>query len=149
MVLLGSAQLVTGSGAQQLLAETRGGAAGMYIAFEGVSDPISQLPSAGTRFAVAFAATQPSREVTFYAPYAAQATDIVLSAIGRSDGTRASVTRELLRTRVHDGILGTFSFDRQGDMTRNLIPILRVDARDGPSAMHVYNVIALAPPGAS
>ena len=37
-------------------------------------------------------------------------------AIARSDGTRASVTREVFRTRVEDGILGDIRFDRNGDL---------------------------------
>jgi hypothetical protein len=41
----------------------------------------------------------------------------MLDAIARSDGTRASVTKELLRTRVRDGLIGSFRFDRNGDTT--------------------------------
>src|SRR5207253_8951251 len=85
IVLLGGSQLVSGVDASDLVQGARGAEAGMYIAFEGVSDPLSQLHAAGTRFAVAFAATQPSGDVTFYAPYTAQATDVMLSAIARSD----------------------------------------------------------------
>ena len=44
---------------------------------------------------------------------AGQAAELVLAAIARSDGTRASVLRELRASEVKDGILGTFSFDRQ------------------------------------
>jgi hypothetical protein len=46
------------------------------------------------------------------AVYGAQAAEIFLDAIARSDGTRASVTRELFETRVEDGLLGNISFDR-------------------------------------
>jgi hypothetical protein len=35
------------------------------------------------------------------------------------------VTRALLKVKVTDGILGSFGFDRNGDMTSNLIPIVR------------------------
>ncbi len=47
---------------------------------------------------------------------AAQATEILLDAIGRSDRTRASVIDELFATKVKNGILGSFSFDRFGDI---------------------------------
>ncbi|HET8759111.1 MAG TPA: protein kinase [Solirubrobacteraceae bacterium] len=57
---------------------------------------------------------------------AAQATEIVLDAIARSDGTRASVLSELRDTKVTDGILGTFRFDDKGDMTPGWIPFLRI-----------------------
>ena len=52
-----------------------------------------------------------------YALQTAQATEVVLQAIERSDGTRASVLRELHATRIRDGLLGSFGFDRHGDMT--------------------------------
>jgi DNA-binding beta-propeller fold protein YncE len=57
---------------------------------------------------------------------AAQAAEVVLDAIGRSDGTRASVLEQLKATNVTDGILGSFRFDRYGDMTPAEIPLLRI-----------------------
>lgn len=57
--------------------------------------------------------------------YAAQAAQVLLDAIARSDGTRASVTKELFATRVRGGILGTFGFDRNGDTTEQKVTILR------------------------
>jgi ABC-type branched-subunit amino acid transport system substrate-binding protein len=57
---------------------------------------------------------------------AAQATEIVLDAIARSDGTRASVLAELRDTEVVDGILGTFRFDEKGDKTPGWMPIVRI-----------------------
>jgi ABC-type branched-subunit amino acid transport system substrate-binding protein/DNA-binding beta-propeller fold protein YncE len=57
---------------------------------------------------------------------AAQATEVVLDAIGRSDGTRASVLEQLKATNVKDGILGSFRFDRYGDITPADIPLLRI-----------------------
>ena len=57
---------------------------------------------------------------------AGQAAEVVLDAIGRSDGTRASVLEQLKATNVEDGILGSFRFDRYGDMTPAEIPLLRI-----------------------
>ena len=57
---------------------------------------------------------------------AAQAAEVVLDAIGRSDGTRASVLEQLKATNVKDGILGSFRFDRYGDITPAGIPVLRI-----------------------
>jgi ABC-type branched-subunit amino acid transport system substrate-binding protein len=57
---------------------------------------------------------------------AAQATEIVLDAIAHSDGTRASVLAELRGADVTDGILGTFRFDDNGDMTPGWVAILRI-----------------------
>jgi hypothetical protein len=42
---------------------------------------------------------------------------MLLDVIAASDGARASVTRNLLRTRVRNGILRSFKFDANGDTT--------------------------------
>jgi ABC-type branched-subunit amino acid transport system substrate-binding protein len=57
---------------------------------------------------------------------AAQVTEVLLDAIARSDGTRASVLEELRGTDVKDGILGDFRLDRHGDITHVQIPVFRV-----------------------
>ena len=57
---------------------------------------------------------------------AAQAAEVVLDAIGRSNGTRASVLEQLKATNVKNGILGSFRFDRYGDITPADIPVLRI-----------------------
>jgi branched-chain amino acid transport system substrate-binding protein len=66
---------------------------------------------------------------TFYpwTVYGAQAADVLLDAIARSDGTRASVTRALLRTRVRNGLIGSFSFTPTGDTTAGSVTIIRVE----------------------
>jgi ABC-type branched-subunit amino acid transport system substrate-binding protein len=91
-----------------------------------------RLPPAGAAFARRFARTQPGAVVEPSAVYAAQAATVVLDAIGRSDGTRASVLRELFRTRVRGGLLGDFEFDARGDISESPVTILRV-ARGGGS----------------
>ena len=65
---------------------------------------------------------------------AAQATDVVLDAIARSDGTRASVLRELRTVVVKDGVLGDFRLDRHGDITPAQIAIFRVSGNAPPDA---------------
>ena len=57
---------------------------------------------------------------------AAQAAEVVLDAIARSNGTRASVLEQLKATNVKNGILGSFRFDRYGDITPAGIPVLRI-----------------------
>jgi ABC-type branched-subunit amino acid transport system substrate-binding protein/streptogramin lyase len=88
----------------------------------------NNLSPAGRRFLADFLATEGARRsdpFPRYEMYAAQAAEVMLDAIARSDGTRASVTRELMRTRVTSGILGSFRFDRNGDTTRQSVTILR------------------------
>ena len=57
-----------------------------------------------------------------------------MAAIGRSDGTRASVLHELRASEVNDGIIGSFRFDANGDMTTASIPILRITGATPPGA---------------
>ena len=57
---------------------------------------------------------------------AAEATEVVLRAIERSDGTRASVLRQLQTVRVDDGLFGAYRFDRGGDMTPARVAVLRI-----------------------
>jgi ABC-type branched-subunit amino acid transport system substrate-binding protein len=84
------------------------------------------LPAAGARFVARFAQTQPGVDVQPYAVYAAQATEVLLAAIARSDGARPSVVDELFRLRVENGLLGSFSFDRNGDITESPVTIFEV-----------------------
>jgi branched-chain amino acid transport system substrate-binding protein len=94
---------------------------GMYVTLPGL--PPSALPTAGKRFRRE--ARVPPGVAGFGAPEAAQATEVLLQAIARSDGTRASVVRELFATRVKNGILGTFSFDRNGDIVPRPVGVYR------------------------
>lgn len=56
----------------------------------------------------------------------AQAAEALLAAIARSDGTRASVTEELRRLEVENGILGSFRFDANGDITPASFTVFRI-----------------------
>jgi len=99
---------------------------GMYVTFPGL--PLEKLPPGGQRFVRAFGRSTSELKM-LYAPEAGQATEVLLDAIGRSDGTRMSVVRELFATKVRDGVLGTFSFDQFGDIVPSPVAIYRF--RDG------------------
>jgi DNA-binding SARP family transcriptional activator/ABC-type branched-subunit amino acid transport system substrate-binding protein len=89
-------------------------AKGLYVSQYGIAN--EKLPPRGEEFLESFARSRPEGAgPDFGAAYGAQAAEILLDAIARSDGTRASVTREVFRTRVEDGILGDIRFDRYGD----------------------------------
>jgi ABC-type branched-subunit amino acid transport system substrate-binding protein len=98
----------------------------MYITSSALAH--ESLGPAGQAFLREFAKTQPGGVVpsAVYIAEAAQATEVLLQAIARSDGTRASVTRELRRVKVEDGILGSFQFDRNGDITPAPFTIFRI-----------------------
>jgi branched-chain amino acid transport system substrate-binding protein len=62
---------------------------------------------------------------------AAPATQALLEAIARSSGTRASVVEELFGTRLRGGFLGSFSFDRRGDITPASIAVYTIRNGEG------------------
>jgi branched-chain amino acid transport system substrate-binding protein len=102
------------------------GAAGEGMLVTTTSVPTELLPPAGQEFVRAFGDSV--EEPAFGgAPEAAQATEVLLDAIGRSDGTRASVVEELFATKVENGILGSFTFDRFGDMNPAPIGVYRIE----------------------
>ena len=78
--------------------------------------PAERIRGSGRRFVEEFEEAIGGK-ATPYSITAAQATQVLLDAIAASDGTRASVTRNLFQTRVEDGILGDFELDTNGDTT--------------------------------
>jgi branched-chain amino acid transport system substrate-binding protein len=124
-------QLLTGdgflppSGLFQALGPT---ARTLYITL-GVEVGENRLSPAGRRFLKDFLAVESKPQLTElarpYSMYAAQAAEVMLDAIARSDGTRASVTRELMTPHVQNGFMGSLRIDRNGDTTRQRVSILR------------------------
>ena len=119
-----------------LMPKSKGAARGMYLSFPG-SCPRACLRSrpAGRH------ASAPRNAVCYVEPsavYAAQAAEVLLDAIARSDGTRRSVVDELFRTRVENGLLGSFEFDANGDVSES--PMTIVQVRRGGSDNRVQSV---------
>jgi YVTN family beta-propeller protein len=113
-----------------LLFEQAGPAArGTYISIEGLVN--ERLGPTGKRFLRDFGATQPGSRVDIAAVYAAQAAELLLAAIARSDGTRASVSSELLESRVDAGLLGSFAIDADGDPVPAPVTIVRLEHGGG------------------
>jgi len=107
---------------------------GMYVSIAGLSS--SALNPSGQVFMRELAANRPgAAPAACYVPEAAQAAEVLLAAIADSDGTRRSVVERLEATKVENGILGSFFFDRNGDITPAPITICRVKGRasDGPA----------------
>jgi DNA-binding SARP family transcriptional activator/ABC-type branched-subunit amino acid transport system substrate-binding protein len=98
-------------------------ALGVYYAYPGAD--VSLLPPAGKRFLEDLRA-RTGKESQFYTASAAQSAEILLNAIARSDGTRASVTKELFKTKVENGILGDIRFDKNGDPVEAPVTIRRI-----------------------
>jgi ABC-type branched-subunit amino acid transport system substrate-binding protein len=86
----------------------------MFMSVAGV--PIDEFKGAGKEFADAFQAEKlKGRAIDPYAIYGAQAARILLDAIAASDGSRADVIAKMFETQVTDGLLGTFTFNENGD----------------------------------
>jgi branched-chain amino acid transport system substrate-binding protein len=103
-------------------------AEGMYVSIPG--DSLTDLSPLGRKIARTFGGAA-SHLGSGGPAYAAQAVEVMLDSIARSDGTRGAITGDLLTTHVRAGILGTFGFDRNGDTTLNPVLIYRVHGRVG------------------
>jgi branched-chain amino acid transport system substrate-binding protein len=99
-------------------------AAGQYVSVAGL--PNEQLGPTGQKFIKDFGATQSGGQVDPYSSYAAQAAEVLLTAITGSDGTRAGVAANLFKTDVKDGILGSFKINAQGDTNANPVSIYQI-----------------------
>jgi branched-chain amino acid transport system substrate-binding protein len=103
-----------GFATEQTISEAGPAAEGMFVIAPGL--PVSDLGARGKAFASELAAGPlAGQEIDPYAIYGAEAARILLDAIAASDGTRAGVLRHLFRTSVTDGLIGSFTFDRNGD----------------------------------
>jgi ABC-type branched-subunit amino acid transport system substrate-binding protein len=112
-----------------LYANTGPAARGVLITNPGLST--ATLGDSGKRFVRAFAATQSDGHVNPLAVYAAAATEVLLDAIARSDGTRASVSRALMETRLPDSVIGPLALSRSGEPTSQPITVVRVERGGG------------------
>jgi DNA-binding SARP family transcriptional activator/ABC-type branched-subunit amino acid transport system substrate-binding protein len=103
-------------------------AEGAYLTVSGAT--LDALTPDGRAFGRELAAVAPGAETDLASYYAAQAADVLLDAIARSDGTRASVRRAVRGARPRDGLLGPVSFDRRGDISAPPISVLRIRLGD-------------------
>jgi branched-chain amino acid transport system substrate-binding protein len=104
---------------------TAGGAAAEGMTMSRAGIPNERLGETGREFVASFT-KRIGGPPTGYAVHAAQAMDVLLAAIARSDGTRPSVSRNLLTTRISNGILGSFWITSTGDTTLNAVTIFRI-----------------------
>jgi YVTN family beta-propeller protein len=106
-----------------LFANAGAAARGIHITYAGL--PLERLGPTGRRFVRDFEAVSRGRTLGPYDAYAAAATEVLLDAIARSDGTRESVSRALATTRLGDSVIGPLALDRNGEPTSNPITVLR------------------------
>src|SRR5919202_640292 len=105
---------------QSFLDAAGGAAVGSYLTFSGL--PASELPNRGQDFVERYKERFPDSDIDALTAYGYEAANVLLDAIERAynaDGevTREGVNRELFATQNYDGVLGTWSFDENGDTT--------------------------------
>ncbi len=100
---------------QQTIDDSAPAAKGMYMSVAGV--PIDEFSGPAEEFAEEFQNNylKDTQTIDPYAIYAAQSAQIMLDAIAASDGTRSDVIEKMFATEVTDGLLGSFTFNENGD----------------------------------
>jgi branched-chain amino acid transport system substrate-binding protein len=98
-------------------------AEGAFVSVAGV--PNSQLKGQGLAFLKAFQKVA-KKAPDPYSVYAAQATVVMLTAISKSNGTRANVTSQIFKVNLTGSITGNLSFDANGDVKGGPVAIYRI-----------------------
>lgn len=98
-------------------------AEGLTVSVAGL--PNKQLKGAGKAFLAGFGKVI-GKEPDPYSVYAAQAAEVLLAAIARSDGSRGSITAELFNTKIKNGLLGSFTINKNGDTSSNPVAIYKI-----------------------
>jgi len=96
-------------------------AEGAYITFGGL--PPDQLAGKGAEFIAAYKEKFPDAPPEAYTAYGYEAAKVLLAAIERAgatnpgdmDALRAAVLKEVFATKDYEGVLGTWSFNAEGD----------------------------------
>src|SRR5438874_10169048 len=88
---------------------------GAYFSVAGVG--IDKYKGAALKFIDGFKAQLGGKPVDPYAILGAQAAQVLLGAIDRSDGTRSSIIDEVYKTDIKDGLIGSFKLNKNGDLT--------------------------------
>ena len=102
---------------------------GAYFTVAGVG--IDQYVGKAKTFINGFKKQYNIKDVQPYAILAAQAAQVLLDAIEKSDGSRAQVITNVFGTHVTDGLIGSFSFNKNGDLSGATGPSLEFTVYDG------------------
>jgi len=111
------------------LSQAGDAAEGAYITFGGL--PESELTTEGQEFVESYE-QQHDDEVQPYTAYAYEAANVMLDAIERAANEaggapdREAVLQQILATEDYEGVLGTWSFDEDGDTTLTELSVQQV-----------------------
>ena len=99
---------------QATIDEAGSAASGMFMSVAG--QPIDQFQGAAKSFVDGLLKGPLSgKDIDPYAIYGGQAAQTFLDAIAASDGSRSDVTAKLFASDVQQGLLGSFTFNDDGD----------------------------------
>jgi branched-chain amino acid transport system substrate-binding protein len=90
-------------------------AKGAFFSVAGVG--IDKYTGAAQDFITGFKAKLGGKPVDPYAILGAQAARVLLDAIEKSDGTRTSIIDQVFKTKVSNGLIGSFEINQNGDIT--------------------------------
>ncbi len=112
----GAVKLLTPDGffTQATIDDTGPASAGMYASVAG--QPIEAFQGVAREFATNFSKEYLGGKTPDpYSIYAAQSAQVLLDAIGASDASRSDVIAKMFAETVTNGLLGSFSFNENGD----------------------------------
>ena len=99
---------------QATIDESGAASRGMFMSVAGV--PIDAFTGPAAEYIEALqAGPLAGKAIDPYAIYGAQSAQIMLDAIEASDGSRADVIAKMYESEVTDGLLGSFTFNENGD----------------------------------
>jgi branched-chain amino acid transport system substrate-binding protein len=112
----------------ELITQAGGAAEGIYVTFGGL--PESELSAEGQEFVETYESKYDDA-IQPYTAYAYEAANVMLDAIERAgkDGEveRDEVVQEIFATEDYEGVLGTWSFDDEGDTTLTELSVQKVE----------------------
>jgi branched-chain amino acid transport system substrate-binding protein len=90
-------------------------AKGSFFSVAGVG--IDKYTGAAKTFIDRFKSQLGGKPVDPYAILGAQAAQVLVKAIEKSDGSRSDIISKVFATKVNDGLIGSFSFNKNGDLS--------------------------------
>jgi len=90
-------------------------AKGAYFSVAGVG--IDQYKGAALEWIEGFQQSTNAESISPYSVLAAQSAQVLLDAIENSDGSRSEVIENVFDTQVDDGLIGSFAFNENGDLS--------------------------------
>ena len=115
---------------------------GAYFSVAGVG--IDQYKGAAQTFISGFKSQLGGKPVDPYAILGAQAAQVMLKAIADSDGTRSSVIANVFKTHVSNGLIGSFSLNKNGDLSGATGAALQFTIYVG-AANHLKTILTTSP----